>query len=356
MPNVLADRHHSGLFHSLQLLAQRMGWTLYTPHGHEWWDEWYWSFGRSAYNDDRLARQFLMGPEEPDNEFPDAPIRFVTLEEAKAMPWEYVIATVEDNQRGFAKFARETGAKYVLQVGNTSQPVDWGLDPLALVSSEVPINGRGIRYHQEMDPIEFREPIRTSDTEPLAASFVNCMPSMGHCWDLLEEAQSLALSVTVHGIDGQWGVVKPFSRLLELMALADWGWHDKHQGDGFGHVIHAWAAVGRPLIGHASHYRGRMAEPFWRDMETCIDLDKHSVSEVVEIVRTITSEKHAEMCRAIRGVFDSLVDYDREAAEIARFLGVPISHTFAASDRQIAWADVDRQRLERQAAAMVVVP
>jgi hypothetical protein len=32
--NVLADRHHSGLYHSLQLLAARFGWTLYTPVGH----------------------------------------------------------------------------------------------------------------------------------------------------------------------------------------------------------------------------------------------------------------------------------------------------------------------------------
>lgn len=341
--NVLADRHHSGLFHSLQLLARRMGWTLYTPTGHEWWDAWYWSFGRSAYNDDRLARQFLEATG-PDNEFPDWPIQYVTLDQAREMQWDYVIASVDDNQRGFAKFAREQGAQYVLQVGNTQQPVDWGLDPLALVSSEVPINGRGLRYHQEMDPIAFRPPVCGTchglgmwehDGYPEqcpfheeylkeAASFVNCMPSMGPCWDLLREAQSLGQSVAVYGIDGRWGVIKPFSALVDFMAEAGWGWHDKAQGDGFGHVIHAWAAVGRPLIGHASHYRGRMAEPFWRDGETCIDLDRHSVGEAVEIVRTITPERHLEMCRAIRAVFDATVDYDREAAEIARFLGVGV--------------------------------
>ena len=58
--NVLVDRHHSGLYQSLQLLARRLGWTLYTPVGMDWWDEWYWSFGRGTYSDDRLARQYLM--------------------------------------------------------------------------------------------------------------------------------------------------------------------------------------------------------------------------------------------------------------------------------------------------------
>ena len=107
-----------------------------------------------------------------------------------------------------------------------------------------------------------------------------------------------------------------------MMAVVGWGWHDKAQGDGFGHVIHSWAAVGRPLIGHASHYRGRMAEPFWQDGVTCIDLDRHSVAEAVSIVQNISAEDHAEMCRAIRAVFDSLVDYDSEAERIAAFLGI----------------------------------
>ncbi len=36
--NVLADRHHAGLYRSLQLLGDRLGWNLYTPVGMDWWD------------------------------------------------------------------------------------------------------------------------------------------------------------------------------------------------------------------------------------------------------------------------------------------------------------------------------
>jgi hypothetical protein len=181
----------------------------------------------------------------------------------------------------------------------------------------MPIAGRGVVYHQEMDPIEFNPNIGIG-----TASFVNCMTSMGHCWDLLEEARA-RIPVRIFGIDGPDGVIKPYSLLTWIMGASAWGWHDKAQGDGFGHVIHTWAAVGRPLVGHASHYAGKMASRFWRDGETCIDLDRHSVAEAVEIIQTITPEKHAEMCRAIRAEFDT-IDYSAEAESIRDlFAAVP---------------------------------
>lgn len=314
---VLTDRHHAGLFRSLQLLAARMGWTLYTPTGLDWWDEGYWSFGRWTYDDDRLARQFLM-QSGPDPEYPDVPIHYVTLDEAQAMDWAYVIASVPDNEVGFARFAREHGAEYVLQVGNTGQSIDWSLDPLALVSSEMQIRGRGVVYHQEMEPVGFVRPFTGAFRLDTVASFVNCMPSMGQCWDVLEEARS-ELLIAVYGIDGPKGVIKPYSALVERMGAVGWGWHDKAQGDGFGHVVHSWAAVGRPLIGHGSHYAGKMAGRFWQDGITCIDLDHHSVREAVEIVRTIPPEDHERMCRAIRAEFDA-IDFDAEAQAIRGLL------------------------------------
>lgn len=320
--NVLADRHHSGLYHSLQLLARRMGWTLYTPIGMGWWDAGYWAFGKSTYQDDRLAQQFLVGvagPDglgaPPDGEFPDWPIPTVTLDEARTMPWAYVIATVPDNEDGFAAFASEVGAKLIVQVGNTGQYVAWHRDPLVLSSSEMPIHGRGVVYHQEMDPIKYRPP----HFRGTAASFVNCMPQMGRCWDLLQEAQRIGQRIAVYGINGPDGIIKPNTALVDLMASVDWGWHDKAQGDGFGHVIHTWAAVGRPLVGHASHYAGKMGERFWQDGVTCIDLDRHTVAEAVATIRRMCACRHADMCMAIRSAFDG-IDYEAEAESIRGLL------------------------------------
>lgn len=346
--NVLADRHHGGLYRSLQLLADRMGWNLYTPVGTEWESERYWAFGMNQGITDRLAQQYLVphegvwtpmeaaGLEDVghlwetyDPEFPFAPgnatrIQGVTLERARNIDWAYVIASLDDNQWGFSRFANEVGARFVVQVGNTGQYVAWNLHPLALVSSEVPIIGQGVRYHQEMDPAAtaFVDP---EDAYPnVIASFVNCFPSIGPCyalWGEMRAALGRDFSLDEYGIDGEWGVVKPISDLHRKMGESLFGWHDKVHGDGFGHVIHGWAAVGRPLIGHASHYRGKMAEHFWRHGETCIDLDVVSIPEAAQMVRDIAADpdRHAAMCHAIRAEYDR-IDWDAEAAAIKELL------------------------------------
>lgn len=338
--NVLADRHHAGLYRSLQLLGDRLGWHLYTPVGLEWWDAGIWNFGRKTWGDDRLAQQFLCGSEwmrtsngQPVAQDPEFPLTYrnsdgigsetihgVTLSQARRMSWNYVIATAEDNQWGFSQFAKGVGARFVMQVGNTRQHVDWSLDPLAIVSSEVPIEGRGVRYHQEMDPAyHWREPVPSRTIR----SFVNLMPRI-ECGPLLADAQALLPDFRwgVHGIDCPDGVIKPTSTIADLMAGSLFGWHDKVTGDGFGHVIHAWAAIGRPIIGHASHYRGQLAEHLWQDGRTCIDLDRHPLTEVASLVRAIADDPdwHAAMCRAIRAEYDR-IDHAAEAAAIAALLG-----------------------------------
>jgi hypothetical protein len=63
-----------------------------------------------------------------------------------------------------------------------------------------------------------------------------------------------------------------------------------------------------------------MAEPFWQDGVTCIDLDRHTADEVAVRLRTIAPEEHAQMCRNIRAVFDEVVDFDAEADRIKALL------------------------------------
>jgi hypothetical protein len=320
LANVLIDKHHADLFHAMQILFEdRLGHTVYTPIGPEWWTEGYWQFGK-GYGDDRLAQQFLVSPQGAvDPHHPGRLIRYITLGLARQMDWAYVVATVQDNQHGFHRFARERGARYVLQVGNTNQAVDWGLDPLAIVSSEVPIQGKGVIIHQPMDPVfAYRKPVKSRTIR----SFVNCFNSTP-CIDPFVKVGQFLLDFTfyTHGIDGSDGDVQPVSVIADYMAQSLFGWHDKVQGDGFGHVIHDWAAVGRPLIGHASHYQGLMAQPFWQDLETCIDLDKHSLPEVAELIREIAAKpaRHKAMCLNIRAEFDR-IDWDAEAEAVRELL------------------------------------
>ncbi len=328
MPNVLIDRHHAGLFYSMQLLFEdRLDYIVWTPIGYEWWDAGYWQFGTHSWGDDRLARQFLnQDPFEEgvsrDPEFPETMIYGVTLEQARGMKWDAIVATVQDNQPGFHRFAQEHGAKYVVQVGNTGQYIDWSLDPLVINNSEMPMLGRHVNVGQEFDSAGlygFSEPTETHRI----GSFVNCMPQIA-CWPLLERMQGKlpGFAWAIHGIDGPDGNIKPASAQAEIMRGCGWGWHDKAHGDGFGHVIHYWASIGRPLIGHASHYAGKRASVFWRDLETCIDLDRHGEDEAAALIRAISrdTDSHADMCRAIRAVFDETTDWARDARLVAGLL------------------------------------
>lgn len=348
---VLIDRHHAGLFYSLQLLGDRLGWDVYTPVGREWWDEGYWRFGQ-GYGDERLVEQYLATTGgswsgwkkvsgdiywTKDRDYPDRWIHGLPLAAAKSRSylasvgrpeWDLVIATVQDNQEGFARFAREVGAKYVYQVGNTRQEVDWGLDPLVIASSEVPLF-HGVRYHQEIHPA-FRW-VPPTDRYRIT-SLVQYMPRMEdnlpyserRCWPSLVEAaaQLRDFDVRIHGAGCPDGLINPTTAVAEAMAAAGWGWHDKVTGDGFGHVLWGWAATGRPLIGHASHYRGQLGEVLWQDGETCIDLDKHTTEEAVDLIRVVSATPglHAAMCSAMRGVFEAHYDPERDAQAIREYL------------------------------------
>ena len=326
LSNVLVDRHHAGLLNSLQMLGDRLGWTVYTPTGHAWWDEGYWQFGL-VFGDDRLAQQYLLPESGPfyDAEFPDRLIHTVTLEQAQAMDWAVVMPTVQENQTGFARFAREHGAKYAYHVGNTNQQIDLELEPFILNASEMP---GGIRVGEEFDSdglFAFSPPTESKRI----STFVNCVPEM--CRDEaylgrdLEAIRGATDDFHMHGISGVDGNLKPIQAIRDCMAESAWAYHNKPQGDGYGHVLHYWAALGRPLIGRGTHYKSKMGWRYWRDMETCIDLDLHPIEQVVEIIRSITPERHAEMCRAIRAQFDQETDWQADAERVRSMLSmVPV--------------------------------
>lgn len=234
------------------------------------------------------------------------------------MTWDVILATVDENQHGFARFARETGALYAVACGNTGQNIDWSLDPVALISSQTPLQGRGVQIGQEFDSeglFGFR-PI----TDPYRiGSFVNVMPQLP-CWECLARAQTelTEYRFTIAGINGPDGIIKPIAKIAERMADCGWGWHDKVTGDGFGHVINYWAALGRPLIGHASHYAGQRSEGLWVDGETCIDLGQRGLNDSLAMVREISAdpERHAAMGRAIRARFDAIWDFAADAEKV----------------------------------------
>jgi len=310
---------------------------LYIPIGHEWWAEGYWQFGR-VFGDNRLAQQYLALREGEfqdagshyvtfDSSHPDKRIRAVTREQFRAMEWDFVMPSVQENQRGYHRLAQEVGARYLYQVGNTGQHIDWTLDPLVLNTSEAKIpEGKGVTIHQEIDSTvgAFRYRPAILGNPRIVRSFVNAFDRLPGYTGFLQTEQALPdWRFTVHGHFGRDGNINPVAAMGEMMSSAGWGWHDKPVGDGFGHVIHSWAAVGRPLIGRACFYKGKLAEPFWTP-ETSIDTTGRSLSDVVRLMDEIACDtgRHAAMCAAIRATFDRLVDYPAEAEAVRTLLGI----------------------------------
>ena len=332
--NVLLDRHQADLFYAMQLLFEgRLGMPVYTPLGREWWDEGYWQFG-AVFGDDRLARQYIhpnaaweMTPETGiyttiDLHHTDRPIHGLGLATARTMPWAVVMATVQENQPGFARFAAEVGAKFFYQVGNTRQQIDWSLDPICLNSTaDVALTGRGALVAQEFDTARtFR--YRPPEDRRSVASFVNLLPLIPDPWAAFNDLRVRLPDWRFRSFGHECpdGLLRPVGEIADEMARTGWGFMDKVTGDGFGHVIHNWAAVGRPLIGHARYYQGQRAAYFWRDLETCIDLDRHSPDEAAEIMRDMSADEHEAMCRAIRAVLDAELDFAADAEKVRALL------------------------------------
>ena len=341
---ILTDRHHADLLYSIQrLFEDRLGIEVFIPIGFEWWDEGIWQFG-ACFGDDRLAQQYLQISDgvfhdqgdglwtTVDSSQPHRTIRCLTLEGFRARRglFRFVMPTVQENLPGYRRLADEAGVRLLYHVCNTGQFIDWDLDPFIISTSEAAIpEGRGIVIHQEIDSFPhgafgFTEPV----TSKVVRNGVNAFNRIPGYEDFLAAEAALApesWEFTIHGHEGRDGDINPAWALGFAWKSAGWGWHTKPVGDGYGHVIHSWAAVGRPLVGRAEFYRGKMAEPFWQDGVTAIDLGAHGLDDTIRLLREIGNDpdRHAEMCRAIRGAFDDLVDYGVEEDIVRRALGLP---------------------------------
>jgi hypothetical protein len=339
---VLADYHHHDLWESLEFLCARLGWTLYRPIGMEWFDQGYWNHERKCHGD-AIARQYLE-PWGEDIRFLDETVgsirydrshdhyqRLVTLEEARDLRPDIVISTLAHNHEGFARFASEVGATFGLQLGNVRfSEIDmaedrWDLAAFGLVSSILParVDKPHVVYHQEFSLTDFRaEPIVPHD--PLRiASFVQCFPENERTYPLFVEAATSCPSYDwgVYGAYGskpldQWakGNIDRCADVADAMRQVDIAWHGKCWSDGFGHVIHNWFAVGRPVIGYESYYRDQLAGPLWQEGITSFDITGKTAHEVGNLLAELQREPERiiEMGANAARRFREVVDYDAE--------------------------------------------
>ena len=359
---ILTDFHHHALAESLLLLFEdRAGGSVYFPIGMEWFDEGVWNFERQAHGD-AVARQYLVGIwadavdigdgiwRRHDPRHPGRIQHGITLEAARAEKWDLVISSLPHNDAGLHALAKQTGAKFGVQVGNNHQESAWHLADFILSSSTLPQAGlvspdtwgrvksfQGkptIVYHQEfsLDSFMYLYPPASKRFE----SFVNCFPEGPSYPDFLNFARRHPqFEFRVNGAYGRpsWYVSKEGEAYRDefagsdIMTVPDVAramqdaraiWHTKHWSDGFGHVIHNAFAVGRPVIGYARYYKDKLAGPLWVEGKTSFDIEgmgEHELEGLLFLLRD-DDEYHARISTEAAMRFREIVNFDTEADAI----------------------------------------
>jgi uncharacterized protein (DUF2249 family) len=158
---VLADWHHPALWESLAILFEdRFGWELYSMGGNDWMQNGWtlragppigWSEADYLCMDGAVDKG--THHELTEREYPARPRKQVTVKQAQAMKWDFVLGSVPEHQKTFPLLAKSLHARFIHQVGNAKHPVDHVADQIVLASSNVRVRGRGafVQYHQEFD-------------------------------------------------------------------------------------------------------------------------------------------------------------------------------------------------------------
>jgi len=354
---ILTDFHHHALAESLLLLFEdRYGCDVYFPYGMEWFDSGTWNFER-AWHGDKVARQYLEGiwagatdtgagmVIRSDPRHRGRRHHGITYAEARTMRWDIVISSLPHNDEGMHRFAQDTGAMFVVQVGNHMQDSAWHLADAILSSSTLPgftdrskwakqVEWQGkptVIYHQEFSLETFRARRPASGRE--VASWVNCFPETPVYPAFREFARENAAEFDFR-VYGSYGSAEPdelaagdvskVDDVADKMAQARIIWHEKAWSDGFGHVIHNAFAIGRPVIGVHRYYRDKLAGPLWIEGVTSFDVERHSREELLAIMRALRDDDdfHADVCSEAARTFRDVVNFAEEAAVIGRMLGL----------------------------------
>jgi hypothetical protein len=134
--------------------------------------------------------------------------------------------------------------------------------------------------------------------------------------------------------DGFWGGnAGTTAEVADQMRASRTAYHVKRWSDGYGHVIHNWFAVGRPVIGSSSYYSGesdgiaKLAAPLFMEGETSFDLDKLNDTEAVVLFQKLATddEFHRTISENAARRFREVVSFDDEAEQIRTMFDTVLS-------------------------------
>jgi hypothetical protein len=361
-PIIFTDFHHASLLQSLILLFEkRLEGSVYRPIGTDWFTQGYWK----VYDHPATVEQYLgVGGATPDgtqklnevvsidgdpfdtktpqiytcHDIDSGTVnKAVTLTGFFKLPVDIVIASLPQHIEPFTRLCElhPNKPKLIYQIGN-----QWNVGEnivknvmASAIIDKVPEGVNFLSYHQEFDTRVFSpfSRIVAEDNELLwpdkvIASYVNVFNGQSHFaedWFLFQVVEKQLTDWIFKSYGGQCrdGAIGPSQNLARSMGNARFIWHTKYGGDGYGHVIHNAAAVGRPLIVKRQYYQGKLAESLLIDDLTCISIDNLSVNEIVNKIQYFSEpERYKAMCRAVYDNFVTVCNFDEEFVKIRSFL------------------------------------
>lgn len=327
------------------LFEDRLGGQVYRPIGTDWFDEGYWAI----YDHPATVQQYLTLDQgyrpqdgtpplnmieevvEPQFEKPyvyycrdiesNKLNKAVTLETFKTLPIDIVIASVPQHIEPFKKLiARyKPTAKLIFQVGNSWEG-NYTNNIMASARVSLANIPNSVVYHQEFDVNIFKpKPGYSTGVN----SFINCLNESSD-WPLFLEVENLMPGTEFKSYGGQCrdGSISGSANLARAMQSAQFIWHVKPGGDGYGHVLFNAAACGKPLIVKKSYYVGKFGEDLMVDGETCINIDGMPATEIKAAIEFYSEPKrYAQICRNIYTKFKECVDFNAEEVKLREFLG-----------------------------------
>jgi len=351
--NVFCDFHHASLLQSFILLFEkRLGGKVYRPIGVDWYEKGYWK----VYDHPATVQQFLaVGGATPDNtpelnnlEENSSPgiylckdidsgktNKAITLDAFFYYDFDIVIASIPQHLPLFRKLCDEhpSHPKLIYQIGN-AWPID--ADVLkytknVMASALIPDYPKDInliQYHQEFDTDIFY-PGYEGTNAPIdrISSFVNCFSVdrlFAEDWTLFQIMEELMENWIFASYGGQCrdGGRNGTNELAQEMRNAKFIWHTKRGGDGYGHVLHNSAAVGRPIIFKKEYYFGKWGEKLMIDGVTGIQIDGLSPHEIFRKIQNYSDpEEYKKLCDNVYNNFKQIVDFDGEFLALKSFLG-----------------------------------
>ena len=350
MYTVFSDQHHLSLYNSLSILfEQRLGGTLYRPIGKDWFTKGYWRMAELYNNHPSTIEQYLginPGYNPPDGSKPLNRVKkieddvyyiydpeylyyhkAITLEKFMKTKIDIVIASLPQHISSFQLLCNNhpDHPKLIYQVGNAwTVSEGYAKNIMASANITVPDKTNLTIYHQEFDLNIFKPDLSYPDKK--IYSFVNCFNTADHYridWEFFNFAESKMPDWKFKSFGGSCrdGVANGAIDLSNKMREARFIWHVKKFGDGYGHVLHNAAAVGRPVITKISDYAGKLGEQLLIDGVTCINIDGLNLVEIIDKIKSYDDpEKYNALCKNTYENFKKVVNFDREFESIKIFL------------------------------------